>query len=67
METTGSNQPPSVVSALRAIIAAADQRPGGDTHLQEIPKGVICDARLALAAFDKEFLETAGRPRIGGR
>lgn len=60
MGTTG-NQPPSVVSALRAIVAAADTRPGGDTGLQEIPKDLICDARRALVLFDQEFPNAAKR------
>lgn len=55
MGTTGSNQRPTVVGALRAIVAAADADAGGDKAYSEIPCDLICDARLALAAFDREF------------
>lgn len=35
--------------AAAAIIAAADKRQGGDTPMQEIPKDLIIDLRMALA------------------
>lgn len=38
--------------ALRAIIADADKRPGGDNPLQEISRGVLCDARLLLIKLE---------------
>lgn len=55
MAGTSNTKAPTVVSALRAIVAAADADAGGDKAYSEIPCDLICDARLALAAFDREF------------
>lgn len=62
MAGTSNTKAPSVVSALRAIVSAADADAGGDKAYSEIPSDLICDARLALATFDREFNE-AGRVR----
>lgn len=43
----------SLIEALRAIIRDADQRPGGDSHYQEISRDVLCDARRALREHDE--------------
>lgn len=44
---------PDLLTTLRAIVADADKRPGGDNPMQEISRDVLCDARLLLAKLEK--------------